>query len=100
MKLLERNARAAGGEIDLVALDGDTIVFVEVKSRSTLEFGDPALAVGRTKQRNLVRAARSFLKMRGLLNRPRRYDVASVLLAGRERVQSVRWIKSAFDESE
>ena len=100
MTLLERNVRAAGGEIDLVALDGETLVFVEVKSRSSTAFGDPAEAVDARKRQNIVRAARSLLQGKGLLGRPRRYDVASVLLDERGRALSIRWTEGAFDEVE
>lgn len=100
MTLLERNVRAAGGEIDLVALDGDVVVIVEVKSRSTDAFGTPDEAVDRRKIVNVVRAARSFLKGKGLLDRRRRYDLASVRLDIRGAPVSVTWTKAAFDEGE
>jgi putative endonuclease len=100
MKLLERNLRAAGGEIDLVAFDRGTFVFVEVKSRSSERFGRPEEAVDRAKRRNVARAAREFLKRKGLLDRPRRYDVAAVRLDDRGRPVSIDWTKSAFEEAD
>ena len=100
MTLLARNVREAGAEIDLVALDGDTFVFVEVKSRRTATFGDPAEAVDVAKRRNVVRAARAFLAKRRLADRSRRYDVAAVLLDERGRATSLRWTEAAFDEGE
>ena len=100
MTLLERNVRAGGGEIDLVGLHGEVFVFVEVKSRSSTAFGDPAEAVDYAKRQKVVRAARAFLAGKGLAGRSRRYDVASVMLDDRGRAREVRWIESAFDEGE
>jgi putative endonuclease len=100
MSLLERNLRAGGGEIDLVALSGETLVFVEVKSRSSTAFGEPAEAVDRAKRRRLVRAARAFLAGKRMLDRPRRYDVASVMLDEKGKPESVSWTEAAFDEGD
>ena len=98
MVLLERNVRAGGGEIDLVALDRDTLVFVEVKSRSSAAFGEPAEAVDAAKRGRIVRAARAFLARKRMLDRPRRYDVAAVLLDENGRPATIDWISGAFDE--
>lgn len=99
MTLLERNVRAAGGEIDLLALDGETIVVVEVRSRSSESHGTPEETVGATKRRHLIRAARSLLAKKGLSDRPRRYDVAAVRLGADGKPESIRWTKGAFDEA-
>lgn len=99
MRLLERNLRAAGGEIDLVAFDRGVFVFVEVKSRSTDVGGSAEEAVDARKRANVVRTARAFLARRGLLDRPRRYDVAAVRLDGDGRPVAVDWTKGAFDET-
>jgi putative endonuclease len=96
MVLLERNVRVAGAEIDLVALDRETVVFVEVKARSGESFGAPAEAVDRRKQARISRASRAFLASSGLAGRPVRYDVASVTLDASGRPQRVRWIRAAF----
>jgi putative endonuclease len=100
MTVLERNVRAAGGEIDLVALDRDTLVIIEVKSRRSDAYGTPEEAVDATKRRHLVRAARSFLGKKRLLERKRRYDIAAVRLSADGRAVDVRWTKAAFDEEE
>ncbi len=97
--LLERNVRAGRGEIDLVALDGGTIVIVEVKARSPAALETPEEAVDRRKRRSLILAARSFLARKRLLHLPRRYDVAAVLLDDRGRAAGIRWTKAAFDET-
>jgi putative endonuclease len=67
------------GEIDLIALDGETIVFVEVKSRSTAAQGAPHEAVTADKQRRLTNAALAYLKRHRLLERPCRFDVVSIV---------------------
>jgi len=74
--LLERNYRCRLGELDLVALDGETVVFVEVKLRHA-PF-DPLEAVDERKQRQVSRAAFDFLLRRGMLGRSARFDVVAV----------------------
>lgn len=76
MKVLERNFRCPAGEIDLVALDGSTLVFVEVKLRRR-PF-DPLEAVDARKRRQISRAAFDFLLRRGMLARAARFDVVAV----------------------
>lgn len=49
------------GEIDIIALDGDTLVFVEVKTRKSREYGDPVMAVTRNKQKRMIKTARHYL---------------------------------------
>jgi putative endonuclease len=100
MTLLERNLRSAGAEIDLVALDGKTIVFVEVKSRAGNARVGPVEAVDGEKQRHVIRGARAFLRRKGLTGQPRRYDIAAVRLADDGRPVSVKWVKAAFDEGQ
>jgi len=77
-RIVARNVRIAGGEIDLVALDGNTVCFVEVRARSSQEVGSPLESVGPKKQRQLTKLARSFLRRRRLNNTPARFDVVAV----------------------
>jgi len=100
MTLLERNVRLKGAEIDLLALDGRTIVVVEVKARTSDAFGSPEEAVDRGKRRALVHGARTFLSGKGLLGQPRRYDVAAVHLDGSGRATRTDWTRGAFDEGD
>lgn len=79
MKVLARQARNRVGEIDLIALDQETIVFVEVKTRSSMSAGHPAEAVGYQKQRQISRAALFWLKERNLLDRRCRFDVIAII---------------------
>ena len=77
-RILARNARNRLGEIDLIALDGETLVFVEVKTRRSHGAGHPAEAVGASKQQQLTRAALSWLKSRNLLEHRCRFDVVAI----------------------
>lgn len=77
-RILVRGDRVRLGEIDLVALDGRTIVFVEVKTRESADSGHPAEAVDSGKQRRLTRLALSFLKRHRLLEYPARFDIVAV----------------------
>ena len=77
-KILDRNVYLMRKELDIVALDGDTIVFVEVKGRRSSRFGVPAEAVDHTKRRHLVRVASAYLGRQKLWDRSCRFDVVSV----------------------
>ncbi|MGD9855326.1 MAG: YraN family protein [Planctomycetaceae bacterium] len=77
-RILARQSRSRIGEIDLIALDGDTVVFVEVKTRSSHTAGHPSEAVTFSKQRQLTRAALAWLKRRRLLNQRGRFDVVAI----------------------
>jgi putative endonuclease len=77
-RILARQSRSLIGEIDLIALDGKTIVFVEVKTRSSHVAGHPVEAVDARKQRQLTRAALAWLKRRHLLEHSARFDVVAV----------------------
>jgi putative endonuclease len=76
--IVARRYRTACGEIDIVADDGPTLVFVEVKARATAEFGTAAEAVTRRKQLRLVRMARDYLTRAGIVDRPCRFDVVAI----------------------
>ncbi len=76
--ILERNYRCPAGEVDLVALDGETVVFVEVKTRRGVGFGSPFEAVDARKQRQVSRAAQHFLAQHRLQDRAARFDVVGV----------------------
>ena len=78
MKLLETRYRNRAGEIDLIMLDGETIVFVEVKTRLSGSPGLGLLAVDRRKQRRIANAAILYLIWKGWQNRPVRFDITEV----------------------
>jgi putative endonuclease len=89
-----RGFRARAGEIDIVALDGPVVVFVEVKARAGEAFGRPAEAVTPTKRARLIRAASLYLLRRGWSERPCRFDVVEVVGEGPAR--RVTHIPDAF----
>ncbi len=78
-RLLERNFHCRSGELDLVAEEGDTLVFVEVKSRSSTFFGLPCESIGAGKRRKLLRAAAYYALRQNWSGRPQRFDVIEVL---------------------
>lgn len=78
-RILARGHRNQAGEIDLIARDGNTLVFIEVKTRRQTTHGLPVEAVHYDKQRRLTRAALVYLKQRGWLERPSRFDVVAIL---------------------
>jgi putative endonuclease len=80
-RILAVDHRNSLGELDVVALEGDTVVFVEVKTRRSTEHGEPVDAVTPDKQRRLGRAALAFLKRRGWLDRRCRFDVIAIVWA-------------------
>jgi putative endonuclease len=79
-RIIDRNYRYRGGELDLVARDGDTLVFVEVRARRSDAHGAPFETVGREKQRRVARAAEHWLVTHGLTRAFARFDVVSILL--------------------
>jgi putative endonuclease len=94
-RILERNYRCPLGEMDIIAREGKTIVFVEVKTRSSDRFGSPQAAIGPQKQRRMTAIALCYLKGQGWLGMPARFDVAAVSLCeGREKITLYR---NAFD---
>jgi putative endonuclease len=95
-KILIRNYRQKCGEIDIIAEDKGTLVFVEVKTRKNTSFGSPFAAVTKNKQRHIGRVAQDYLSRHRLFHRPARFDVISVLMVnGRPPVIEV--ISNAFD---
>ena len=94
-RVLQRNFRMRFAEIDIVALDGSTVCFVEVKARSGSSRGSAREAVGPDKQRKLTLAAYAFLKGRGFSGRKARFDVVALQKEGG--VLKPELIKNAFD---
>jgi putative endonuclease len=90
-----RNWRGGGGEIDRVAWDGETLVFVEIRSRASGDHGTPAATVGRSKQRRVVRAALAYLGERSGPVPEVRFDVLALLGEGPD--PEVELVKGAFD---
>ncbi len=96
-KIIARRDRFELGEIDLVAADSGTVVFVEVKTRESADAGHPAEAVDAAKQRRLTRLAVAYLKRHGLLECPARFDVLAVTWPAGRRRPTIEHFKNAFD---
>lgn len=96
-RILARGHRQKLGEIDLIALDGDTMVFCEVKTWSQGEAAAPSEAVDLRKQERLTRAALIYLKRRKLLEQPARFDVIAIVLVGPRAEPQIRHFKNAFE---
>jgi putative endonuclease len=94
-RILARNFRCPGGEIDLITLDGRTLVFVEVKTRSSCDRVDPEQSVGLNKRRHIILAARYYCRMKSAAGRPCRFDVVAVVDASGSR-REIRHIPDAF----
>ena len=76
--IVARRYRRRGGELDIIARDGDTMVFVEVKARHGYAFGQAAESVGFIKRRRMARLAMGYVMRHRLANRPCRFDVVSI----------------------
>ena len=79
MKILARNVRCPGGEIDIVGLHDGDLVFVEVRTRSSDDNGPPEKTVDHRKQRFLLRSARWYMVRRRLMHLNARFDLAAVV---------------------
>jgi len=91
--ILARNVRYPDGEIDIIALDGSTTVFAEVKWRRVSSLGEPAEAVTARKRARVIRAARRWLAAHPSRSRSVRFDVVAI----RQEPHEVLWIRGAFD---
>jgi len=95
-EILERNFRTRTGEVDLIACDKGTLVFVEVKTRRDDAYGLPMEAVGLRKQRKIIDAARYYLHRYNHADRDCRFDVVGVELCGVQR-HRITHIRNAFN---
>lgn len=95
--ILARGYRTRMGEIDIIARDGPTLVFIEVKARTTGRCGYPAEAVTLHKQAKVTAMATDYLARCGWHDRPCRFDVVAVFLDERGRPCSVEVYQNAFE---
>jgi len=94
-KVIERNYHCSAGEIDLIAREGKTLIFVEIKTRSSSEFGLPQEAVDRFKQKKMIEVARAYLAEHHLNEEiPARFDVVAIHLTSTG--PDIELIKDAF----
>jgi putative endonuclease len=98
-RIVARGHRSDFGELDLIAVEGKTIVFVEVKTRHSHDAGHPTEAVDEVKQQRLTRAALAYLKKHRLLEFPARFDVIAVTWPQGTRKPMIQHIQGAFEAS-
>lgn len=94
-KIKEQNYRTPLGEIDIIAMDGKTIVFIEVKTRKSVAYGYPFEAVNSHKQKQIIKTAHHYLLKKKYQNRPSRFDVLSLLNKGDS--YEAEFIQNAFE---
>lgn len=95
-RLLERNYRGIGGEVDIIARQAQELVFIEVKARTDDSFGTPAQAVGRTKQRTIINLAQGYIAQRVKREVRWRVDIVEVWLTREGKVIKTNIIPGAF----
>ncbi len=95
-RILARNYRCKCGEIDIIAKQGDTLVFLEVKTRTGMAYGSPSAAVTLKKQRQISRTAQYYLAVHNLFDAPARFDVVSVIITPHQ-LPRIEIIANAFD---
>jgi len=94
LAILETNYRFGHGEIDIIARDGETLVFCEVKTRHNDSFGDPEYALTKRKQGQIRQVARGYLYEHDLTEQMCRFDVVAIRMNGR--IPDIRYIPNAF----
>jgi putative endonuclease len=95
--IVARGHRDRIGEIDLVAVDGRTVVFIEVKTRTSQDAGHPAEAVDDDKQRRLTRLALAYLKRYDLLECSARFDIVAITWPDLKSKPKIEHFKNAFE---
>lgn len=88
--ILQSNFRCHDGELDLIAQDGEILIFVEVKTRSNTLHGQPGEAVGRAKQGRMIRAASRYLSQRQFWDKSCRFDLVTVVFRNNQ-VEVEHW---------
>lgn len=95
-EIIERNYRKRFGEIDIIAEDGEALVFIEVKTRKSNRFGSPLEAVDIRKQQKMSRVALAYLNSFEITDRAARFDVVAILLQG-NLPPEIDLVKNAFE---
>ena len=94
-RIVENNFRNIYGEIDIIAIEGKTLVFIEVKTKTNSKFGPPKMAVDLRKQRQISKAALAYLTQKRMNNNPARFDVVGISML--ENKTEIELIKNAFE---
>jgi putative endonuclease len=95
-RILARHLDSRLGELDIVAIDRGTVVFVEVKTRMTTDAGHPADAIDERKQQRMTQSALAFLKSHRLLNHAARFDVVAIIWAENCHHPAIEHFENAF----
>ena len=98
-KIVQRNYRCKLGEVDIIAKREKTLVFVEVKTRQTAEFGPPQYAVTGAKKKQISKAALSYIREKKLTEQGCRFDVIAVTFSPESRKPKIEHIENAFELS-
>ncbi len=93
-RILRRNFRAGRNEIDIIARSGNTVAFVEVKTRTSVNYAEPWEAVGFKKRKNIKTAAKSYLAEEFCNEYEYRFDVISITMDGSS--ARIEWMQNAF----
>jgi putative endonuclease len=94
-RIIEQNYVCKLGEMDIIAKEKDTLAFIEVKTRTSMDFGPPQLAVTEFKQRQLSKVALNFLKEKKMEDVKARFDVVAILFSPEG--EEIELIRDAFD---
>ncbi len=97
--ILTTNYRCKMGEIDIIAADGNTIVFIEVKTRSTDKYGQPREFVNHSKQNKIIKTALHYIVNKNLTDYMSRFDIVDILVDKNGRSNNITLIKNAFEYS-
>ncbi len=98
-RILQTNFRCRLGEIDIIGMDGQYIVFIEVKTRSNSHYGFPAESVNLKKQKTLIKVAQTYLALKKLVNTNFRFDVVEVMMDNSKegrKCMDINLLKNAF----
>lgn len=94
-RIVKNNFRNRYGEIDIIAIEGKTLVFIEVKTKTNSKFGNPVMAVDLRKQRQLSKTAIMYLTQKRLNDCPARFDVVGISIT--EDKTEVELVRNAFE---
>jgi putative endonuclease len=97
LKILIRNYRCKAAEVDIIAMHGEVLVFIEVRSHTSNYLADPALTITPRKQGKIALGARHYMAQTKSMSLPIRFDVVSVQFNGAR--HRLRWIQAAFRPS-
>lgn len=94
--ILKRNYKSRLGEIDIIAEEDGVLCFIEVKTRSSRDFGTPQDSITKTKRHKLSKLALGYLKQKRIMDSKMRFDVVSILITNTKK-KEIELIKNAFD---